>query len=124
MRQCKRCVLCHGTDCQIPVNLACDGHEPGGRHSIQPHDNQRPFPWPELFRDSVVNLASSVLCVDHVEIAAVVSCNPNLAPFDAFSSVKERSKAFQRRALRSVVQTGHDRDGQFSGTDAGWIEIE
>lgn len=109
------------------MGFACNGHKSGGRCGVEPHDDQRPFPRSlitGLLHDGIVDLSFPILSVDHIEITAMISCNADFAASNAFSSSKERLKAFQRRMFGRVVQTGHNRDSQFFGTDAVGIKVE
>jgi len=88
------------------VGFACNGHQPGGGHRIQPHDHQRTTPGfavPGFLHNGGINLGFPVLGVYHVEVAAVVSCYPDLASSDTLPSLNKRLEAFQSYTLRNTV---------------------
>lgn len=121
------CIPCDSTYSQIFVSSARNGHKPDRGRGVEPHDNQRPFPRsliPGLLHDGVVDLSFSILGIDHVKMATVISHDPDFATSNAFPSAKERAEAFQRRVFSRVVQTGHNGDGQFLDADAVGIKVE
>ena len=90
------------------MGLACNGHKSGGRRGIEPHDDQRPVPRflvPGFLYDGVVGVCSSILGVDHIEMATLISPNPDLATPNALPSAGEGLEGFQLRVFSRIVQT-------------------
>ena len=66
----------------------------------------------------------SVLRVNHVEVAAVVFCHPNLASSDTSFPVKERVEAFQGYIFGNVVRAAQYRNSQCSSADSVGVKVE
>lgn len=74
------------------MRFAGDGYQSRRRGHIQPHHNQRPIPGLPVSRflsDRTIDGVLLILGINHIEVPTMVSCNPDLAPSDEFSSSEE-----------------------------------
>lgn len=74
------------------MRLARDGYQSCGGGRIQPHYDQRPipgFPISRFLSDGTIHGVLLILGVNHVEVSAMISCNPDFAPSDELSSLEK-----------------------------------